>query len=74
MDETDAVRSVESSLRVELQITAIAKRAKRGKYFDTIFSFLFQSKLLVKVTTIHVISRVFLHDMKTVLKDCSQHT
>ena len=74
MDEIEPVRSADSSLRVELQITATAKRATRGKYFDTIFSFLLQSKMPDKVTTIHVISRVFLHDMKTVLKGCSQHT
>ena len=74
MDETDAVKSVVSSVRVELQITAKAKRPKRGKYFVTIFSFLFQSKLLVKVTTIQIISRVFLHDMKTVPVGCFQHT
>ena len=74
MDEIDSVRLVDSSLRVELQITATAKRATRVKYFDTIFLFLLQSKMPDKVTTIHVISRVFLHDMKTVPKGCSQHT
>ena len=74
MDEIESVRSADLTLRVELQITATAKRATRVKYFDTIFLFLLQSKMPDKVTTIHVISRVFLHDMKTVLKGCSQHT